>query len=339
MADIKKALLIGVNSYAHVAALPRLSASVRDVEAMFGALARHRDGTGRLNYECTMLRDAAPDGSRLTRAQLRRAITAHFHDDFTGDLLLYYSGHGVLGTAGGFLAAYDSEQDDPGVPMTEIMALAKNARAREVVIILDCCHAGQMGNAVNGGRTIFGDSLTTIRDEMTVIAACTAAQHAVEMDGRSAFTAALVDALEGGAADHLGQVTAGAMYAYARRRFGVSGQRPVYKSHTSDVTVVRRCEATINHEDLSRMLELFSSLDARLQLDPEYEPEDEHGNVKEPINKGKVDCALLLKRLRDAGLVKSTNGDQFYWVARRSTTLELTPRGREYWLLTKNGKI
>ncbi|MCW5775358.1 MAG: caspase family protein [Phycisphaeraceae bacterium] len=337
MTETKKALLIGVNSYAD-AALPKLSASVRDVEAMAGALARHRDGTDRLNYECTMLRDAAPDGSRLTRAQLRRAITDHFHD-FSGDLLLYYSGHGVLGSTGGFITAYDSERDDPGVPMTEIMTLAKNARAREILIILDCCYAGQLGIAADSGRTIFGDSLATIREEMTVIAACTAAQHAVEIGGRSAFTAALVDALEGGAADHLGQVTAGAVYAYARRRFGVSGQRPVYKSHTSDVTVVRRCEATINHADLTRMIGLFPSLDFKLQLDPEYEPEDEHGNVKEPVNRGKVDCALMLKRLRDAGLVKSTDGAQFYWVARRSGTLELTRRGREYWLLTREGKI
>lgn len=337
MTETKRALLIGVNTYAS-AALSKLSASVRDVEAMAGALARHRDGTDRLNYECTVLRDAAPGASRLTRAQLRRAITAHFHD-FTGDLLLYYSGHGVLGNTGGFLTAYDSEQDDPGVPMTEIMTLAKNSRAREILIILDCCHAGQMGDVADGGRTMFGDSLTTIREEMTLIAACTAAQHAVEIAGRSAFTAALVDALEGGAADHLGQVTAGAMYAYARRRFGVSGQRPVYKSHTSDVTVVRRCEASINHADLTRMVALFPSMDSKLALDPEYEPEDEHGNVTQPVNKDKVDCALMLKRLRDAGLVKSTDGTQFYWVARRTGTLELTRRGHEYWLLAKDGKI
>lgn len=336
MSETKKALLIGVNTYKN---LKSLSASVRDVDAMVGVLTRHRDGTDRLNYGCTALRDQAPDGSLLTRAQLRRAITAHFKDEFPGDLLLYYSGHGVLGDTDGFLAAYDSERDDPGVPMTEVMTLAKNARAREIVIILDCCHAGQAANAVDGGRTLFGNSLASIRDEMTVIAACTAAQQAVEINGRSAFTAGIVDALEGGAADHLGQVTAGAMYAYARRRFGVSGQRPVYKSHTSDVTVLRWCEASINRDDLARMVQLFASVDAKLQLDPEYEPEDEHGNVKQPVNKDKVDCALMLKRLRDAGLVRSTNGDQFYWVARRSTTLELTPRGREYWLLTKGGKI
>ena len=337
MTEAKKALLIGVNTYAN-GVLPKLSASVGDVDAMAGALARHRDGANRVNYECTVLRDATAEGARLTRAQLRRAITAHF-DDFGGDLLLYYSGHGVLRNTGGFLTAYDSEQDDPGVPMTEIMTLANNSRAREILMILDCCHAGKMGDVADGGRTIFGDSLATIREEMTVIAACTAGQQAFEIAGRSAFTAALVDALEGGAADHLGQVTAGAMYAYARRRFGVSGQRPVYKSHTSDVSVVRWCEATINHADLTRMVGLFPSVDFKLQLDPEYEPEDEHGNVKQPVNTDKVDCALMLKRLRDAGLVKSTNGDQFYWVARRRGTLELTRRGHEYCLLMRNGKI
>jgi hypothetical protein len=75
-------------------------------------------------------------------------------------------------------------------------------------------------------------------------------------------------------------------------------------------------------------------------LDPEYEPEDEHGNVHEPVNEEKVDIARLLKEYRDAGLLKATvPGEQLFWTARRSHSVELTPRGREYWWLVFNKKI
>jgi hypothetical protein len=75
-------------------------------------------------------------------------------------------------------------------------------------------------------------------------------------------------------------------------------------------------------------------------LGPEHEPEDEHGNVKEPVNHEKVAIAQLFKSYRDAGLLKPSDPKlQLYWVARRSETVELTPRGREYWWLVVNDKI
>ncbi|MEK6701931.1 MAG: caspase family protein [Planctomycetota bacterium] len=335
MADPKKALLIGINSYDQ---LPTLSACVRDAEAMALALFRHDDGTHEMNYECTVLKDAAANGGRLTRAELRRAITDHFKD-FKGDTLLYFSGHATLTPTGGFLAARDSEKNDPGVAMHEVMTLATKAPAREVVIILDCCHAGDAGNAAALGKTALGESLTVLREELTVIAAAGSAQAAIEVNGRSEFTAALVDALNGGAADALGQVTAPAMYAYARRRFGPTTQRPVYKSHATDATVIRRCKRLIERPELQRLVQLFRTTNDRIRLDPEYEPEDEHGNKKQPVNEEKVKDAQLFKRFRDAGLVRSTDGEHFYWTARWGRTLELSDRGKEYWVLISKGRI
>jgi len=75
-------------------------------------------------------------------------------------------------------------------------------------------------------------------------------------------------------------------------------------------------------------------------LDPEYEPDDEHGNRHEPVNEEKVAIAELFKEYRDAGLLKpSTPGEQLYWTARRSHTVQLTARGQEYWYLIAEGKI
>jgi hypothetical protein len=84
----------------------------------------------------------------------------------------------------------------------------------------------------------------------------------------------------------------------------------------------------------------FPKADHKYPLDPEHEPEDEHGNVKEPVNKEKVATAQLFKVYRDAGLLKPSNPNlQLYWVARRCENVELTPRGREYWWLVVNDKI
>ena len=84
----------------------------------------------------------------------------------------------------------------------------------------------------------------------------------------------------------------------------------------------------------------LSTEDHKYQLDPEHEPEDEFGNVHEPVNKEKVAIAQLFKSYRDAGLLKASEpNEQFYWVARRSHTVELTLRGREYWRLVTYSRI
>jgi hypothetical protein len=173
---------------------------------------------------------------------------------------------------------------------------------------------------------------------MTVIAASHATQAAIEASGHGLFTGALLDALEGGAADHMGFVTAPALYAYVSRRFTAWDQRPVYKTNATEVFTVRECEPLINRLQLRQLATYFPKADSKFRLDPEYEPEDEHGNVKEPVNKDKVAIAQLFKSYRDAGLlVPSDPKLQLYWVARRSETVELTPRGREYrWLVVKD---
>jgi hypothetical protein len=68
--------------------------------------------------------------------------------------------------------------------------------------------------------------------------------------------------------------------------------------------------------------------------------QDEHGNVKEPVNHDKVAIAQLFMSYRDAGLLRPSDPKlQLYWAARRNETVELTPRGREYWWLVVNDKI
>ncbi len=325
----RRALLVGINKYD---VFHNLSTCVADATAMQTLLERNADGGP--NYSCRlMVYGRGKNQEKVTMPKLRDACHELFN--YTGDVLLYFSGHGALTNVGGYLATSEAEPDNWGIPMQEILDLSNSSRARDVLIILDCCHAGAAGNSLFDR----GTPLAVVRENMTIIAASRASESAVESDKYSLFTASILDALDGGAADHMGWVTAQAIYAYVERGFGGWVQRPVYKSHASELTVVRRCAPLIEVVKLRELVKLFPTVDHKFRLDPQYDPADEHGNMHKPISKKKIELGLLFKEFRNVGLLKSTNGEQFYWVARHSGTLELTLRGREYWRLLKGNHI
>jgi hypothetical protein len=324
---------VGINSYGGG---NDLHACVADAKAMAEVLSRHKDGEK--NFDCIALLDRMGDGSPITRSGLRAALHELFN--FDGEVLLYFSGHGFLSQTGGLLCTSDGTKDDWGIPMQEVVDLALRSPARQILLILDCCHSGDTANQAAMNKDAGKYPLATLRENMTVIAASRATEGAIEASGYGLFTGALLDALEGGAADHMGFVTAPAIYAYVSRRFTAWDQRPVYKTSATEVLSVRECEPLVDRLQLRQLATLFPTIDYKFRLDPEYEPEDEHGNVKEPVNKEKVAIAQLFKSYRDAGLLRPADPKlQLYWVARRGETVELTPRGREYWWLLVNDKI
>jgi Caspase domain len=331
----RRALLVGINTYDSAR---ELSGCVSDAAAMAALLTQNQDGTP--NYECHVLLDEMGDGKPITRPRLRDACQKLFSNEFRGDVIFYFAGHGSLTAYGGCLHTTDANQDDWGVPMQEIVDMASNSLANDILIILDCCHGGNLANLSTFNNEKNRNPLAVIRENMTVIAASRSTQIAMEGSEHGLFTAAVLDALEGGAADHMGWVTASSIYAYVERRFGPWDQRPIYKSHATGVTVVRECAPLIDRLKLYKLLELFPTQEYQYQLDPEYEPEDEFGNTREPINELKVAIAQLLKEYRDAGLIRpEVEGEQLFWTARRSHTVKLTPRGREYWWLINKKKI
>lgn len=329
----RRALLVGINSYGGAS---DLTACVADVLAMYEVLSRHKDGEK--NFDCVVWKDQTEDGCSITRSKLRGALSDLFN--YGGEVLFYFSGHGFLSQTGGLICTSDATKDDWGIPMQEVVELAINSPARQILLILDCCHSGDIANPNSMAKGTGRSPIATLREDMTVIAASRASEGAIEAGGSGLFTAALVDALDGGAADHMGYVTSPALYAYVSRRFTSWDQRPVYKTNATDVLVVRACEPLIGRLQLGQLAKYFPTQDYKYRLDPEYEPEDEHGNVKEPVNKEKMAIAQLFKSYRDAGLLKTSDPRlQLYWAARKSDTVELTPRGREYWWLVVNDKI
>jgi hypothetical protein len=329
----RRALLVGIDTYD---VFNDLTTCVGDATAMQMLLERNADGSP--NYSCRLM-VYGPDSNtlKITTARLRKACEELF--DYTGDVLLYFSGHGALTKVGGYFAACDSETGNWGIPMQEIIDLASLSPARDILLMLDCCHAGAAGNAPLLSRHGERNPLASLRENMTVIAASRATESAVESDEHSLFTEALLDALDGGAADHMGWVTAQSIYAYVERGFGGWVQRPVYKSHATELTVVRQCAPLIERIKLYQLFTLFPAPDTRFQLDPGYEPYDENGVANGPVDEAKVKLANLFKEYRDVGLLKSSDGEQFFWVAKHSGTLELTLRGREYWQLIKGKRI
>lgn len=294
----RRALLVGINRYDHVGSL---DSCVRDATAMRDILAIHEDGSP--NYDCELWADRTPDGRPITRAALREGCRQLF-GDFDGEVELFFAGHGAITDHTGYLCTRDAARDDWGVPMHEVLGMVKRSRCCDVIIIVDCCHSGDMGNPPDQAD---GPSLlSSLRENVTILAASRRTQVSPEGSEHGLFTEAVLDALSGGAADERGRVTAPSIYAQVQARFRAWGRRLVFKSHATRVPVLRRCEPSITRAQLAELVDLFPTQCYKYLLDPEHEPEDEHGNVHEPVNTEKVRVARLFKVYRNAGLLRAT---------------------------------
>ena len=70
--------------------------------------------------------------------------------------------------------------------------------------------------------------------------ASTADQYAGEENGSGVFTDLFVDALSGAAANLIGDVTPGAVYAHVDQSLGPWGQRPVFKTNVQNFVSLRK---------------------------------------------------------------------------------------------------
>lgn len=325
----RRALLVGINGYEHI---PSLGACVRDAQAMAKLLIAHENGAP--NYDCELLLGEVGDPF-VTRPILLDACRRLFAN-FKGEVLLFFAGHGAITDYGGYLCTAEAQKDVYGVLMDEVVDIARKSSVSDTLIIADCCHAGDLGNppASANGQNL----LASLSENMTILAGSLATQTTQESTEHGLFTEAVLDALDGAAADHRGFVTAPAIYAQVECRFDAWAQRPVFKSHTTHVPIVRLCSALITREELAELTTLFPSATYCYPLDPEHEPEDEEGNFTEPVKVEKVRIAQLFKRYRDAGLLRPVvSGEQLFWTAKRSHSVMLTPRGRNNWRLVSEG--
>ena len=317
---MKRALLIGIDDYRH---FPRLSGCVNDVAALAPLLERNEDGSHNFDVR-RMTSDELFVGRTLMRSHIADLLAPG------ADVgVLYFAGHGKEVSGDVILVAQDGERDDLGISLGEVLAKVRTSPLPEVVIILDCCHSGGAGAAPQ-----LSDTQAVLPPGCTILTATRRDQRAAETeDRRGAFSAQLCAALEGGAADLLGDVSMAGLYAFLSQAFGPWEQRPTFKANVDRLHALRCCVPDVPREELRLLPTLFPVATNPFPLDPSYEPE------AEPHHPEHQETFATLQRMRDAQLVEAVGTRHLYHAAVRSRSCQLTRLGWHYWHLARRGWV
>lgn len=317
---MRKALIVGINYYQKINSL---NGCVNDAYNLKSVLDRHADGT--INFAINLM-VATDSSSLITRKALKDKATDLFKDD-SDVAFFYFSGHGYLESTGGYLITSDCQTGDDGLSMNELLQIANSSPARSRVIVVDSCHSGQIGTPE------IKEDKAILREGMTILTASTANQYAIEMNGEGVFTSLLVDALNGSAANLVGDITPGSVYAHIDQSLGPWEQRPVFKTNVKSFTTLRKVQPPISLTDLKSITELFTSPSDEFKLDPSYEPDSDLPN-DENVEKFK-----LLQKYNRVNLVIPVGEDHMYYAAMNSKSCKLTVVGIHYWNLVKKERI
>jgi hypothetical protein len=315
---MRKALVVGIDHYAH---LPRLYGCLNDAYAVKAILERHSDGTR--NFGVRQL--TASRGDSVSRSELRTGVQELFAGDYE-TALLYFAGHGYLDSTGGYILPSDATTGDDGLSLADVLTFANASRARNKIIILDSCHAGMAGARLSAPQSELSDGLT-------ILTASTAEQYAIEENSSGVFTNLLVDAMNGAAANLVGDVTPGGVYAHIDQSLGEWEQRPVFKTNVQSFVSLRKVQAPIALADLHRITELFPSIGYEFRLDPSFEPESDDPH---PENTEKFG---VLQRYARVNLVVPVGASHMYHAAMESKSCKLTVLGQHYRRLVEKKRI
>ena len=304
---MKRALLVGND---HYTLYNDLDGCANDVRALHPLLARHEDDS--LNFECVALTDVGRD-------ELIAAVEALLAPG-AESALLFFAGHGGQTPNDVVLCTSDGTEKTPGLGFNDVLGIIARSSVSEIVVLLDCCFAGGAG-----GVPALASEAATLHPGLSILAASrndqTSAESAV---GRGVFSTYVEGALDGGAADTLGRVDLGSLYAYVSESFGAWDQRPTFKANITRPLELRYCEPYLARRQLREVLALFTDPFEDYPLDPSYEPtvdprDAEHERVFE-----------LLQKARASRLVEPVGEDHLYYAAINSTGCALTPLGRHY---------
>jgi hypothetical protein len=323
----RKALVVGINNYPSAP----LNAPINDAMAMASLLKTDSDGSPNFAVK-TMI---SPNED-IDRAKLKSQIDELFKG--TPDIaLLYFSGHGILTSTGGYIVTPDYKAYDEGVSMADILTYANGSNAINKVIILDCCYSGAMGE-------IKGAIHSQISTGLTIMTACKKSEPAYEKDNSSLFTSLVIDALQGGAADLGGNISPGSVYSYVDKSLSEWEQRPIFKTNVETFVSLRKVQPPISRDIIKRLVEFFPTQEDIHKMDPSYEftnhPDYKPKDPVEPYaNQTNVETMKQLQALVKVGLVKPEGEEHMYFAAIKSEGCKLTALGAHYWRLAKEGLI
>lgn len=324
----KMALIVGIDYYEHTTPL---FGCVNDAQAVKSVLERNDDG--KINFDCELLTGSEANKA-VNKNDLKDKITTLFKTE-VATALFYFAGHGHIETSGGYLLGTDSKRGDEGVSLSEILTLANISPATNKIIIIDCCHSGIAGNVPAS------DSVAALSEGLSILTACTKDQYATEENGRGVFTNLFVDALKGGAADLIGQITPGSVYAHIDQSLGSwEHQRPVFKTNVQRFISLREVTPPISISDLRRITDFFPSPGFEYSLDPTFEPEmkGREPGMPLPIFENTQKFAILQKYNR-LNMLLPVDSPHMWNAAMDSKTCRLTVLGEHYRRLVAKNRI
>ncbi len=324
---MRKALVVGINHYAHGSAL---YGCVDDAHAMKAVLERHSDGS--VNFDVKLLTGTGP-ADVVTRTMLKDSIQALFADD-SEIALFYFAGHGHIETTGGYLLTCECKSGDDGMPLADILTYANESKAWNKVIVLDSCHSGIAGAKPTAKQT------AELTEGLTILTASTADQYATEENDGGVFTRLFVDAMNGPAADLIGNVTPGGVYAHIDQSLGMWEQRPVFKTNVKRFVSLRKVQPAVSLADLQRITEFFPSAGFQYPLDPSFEPRDEGRTPDMPrANPENNHKFAVLQKFRAVNLVVPVDTPHMWNAAMESKGCRLTVLGEHYRRLRAKGRF
>lgn len=325
---MRKALVVGIDYYASIS---HLHGCVNDAHSVKSVLERHADGS--INFDVKLLSGTGPSDP-VSRGQLKDAVKELFSGD-SETALFYFAGHGCVDVTGGYLITSECTSGDEGLSLNDVLVQANLSASKNKVIILDSCHSG-----VAGASTYNKAHTAELAEGITILTASTADQYASEQNGQGVFTLLLVDALNGAAANLIGEITPGSVYAHIDQSLGPWEQRPIFKTNVKSFVSLRRVQPPIDLASLRRICEFFPHPGHEFQLDPSFEPEskgrDEGLPPPDPEN---TRTFAVLQKFNRLNLLVPVNAMHMWNAAMESKTCRLTALGEHYRRLVEKSRI
>lgn len=321
------ALIVGINHYDNGDPLYGCVDDAHEVKAVLD-----RNGDGGVNFDCKILTGTGPN-DRVKRSELKDNVEELFkaHAEIA---LFYFAGHGHIEATGGYLLASDAQRGDEGLSLSDVLTMANASPARNKVIVLDSCHSGIAGTQPTQGTH------ASLAEGLTILTASSADQYATEENDRGVFTTLFVDALHGGAANLVGDITPGSIYAHVDQSLGSWEQRPIFKTNVRQFVSLRKVAPPIPLDDLKRITEFFPQRGYEFCLDPTYEPElkGRDAGMPDPIPENTRKFSILQKYNR-LNLVTPVDAPHMWNAAMESKACKLTALGEHYRRLVEKSRI
>lgn len=327
---MRKALCIGIDFYENY---NDLNGCINDARLVSDSLKTNHNGSANFNVKSLYSSENESISSKYMFESIRELFCSYCED--CDVVLFYFSGHGYFDGNDAYLCASDTNVNNiaSAIPFNGVLDIVNESKAKNKIIILDCCFSGAMGYSKDDNF-----SYSKISDGTIILTASSKEQVSIECDGKGLFTSLFVEALDGASMNILGEVSPGSIYAYIDKALGPWEQRPIFKANVRNFISLKKNKPLIELEELKKIVTIFESKNKIYQLDPSYEP-DKSNLQDKTVNKDNENIFKILQNYTRLGLVIPEGAEHMYYAAINSKHCKLTELGKSYWTLIKKERI